>query len=215
MAIDAPLNAANSADLPAPQRTVMTVTGPIPARDLGTTLIAETVLGNGLVGKDHPVPLFPELWDRPVTLDALGRLRRDIWSNQANWDLTDMNLAVTELRRFHKSGGTAVINAPYGGRIEPAALAEVAVRSGVQIISGLVSVPSPQIDPDAKAVVSQIVLAARDGMLGSSIRPGILGPIQVEEPDDPSQRAWLKAVLQAGDQTGTRSAGSVSVREAG
>ena len=180
----------------------MTVTGSVSAAKLGKTLVAETVLGNGLEAREHPSPLYPELWDQPVTLDALGRLRRDIWSSRTNWDLTDSNLATAELSFFREAGGGAIVNAPYGEAMHATDLVQIAEKTGVHIIAGLVPGLRARASRDKKFIISQLVSEARSGVEGSSIHPGILGPIEVDQPDNPDQILVLQSALQAAEETG-------------
>ena len=194
MALDQYINQA--ADLPAMQHSVMTVDGPLPNGKLGVTLIAETVLGKSLQLGDPPPPLFPELWDKHVTLDTLGMLRRDIWSCRDNWDLTDIDVAVDELRRFKKTGGNTVINATYGGYSDPTSLMEVVARSGVNIIAAFAPRSETSGSSDVRSIRQRLVEEFNEGIDGSTVRPGLIGPISISDPDDPSQLGFLQAVFQ-------------------
>lgn len=189
-------------DHPDMQNSVITVDGQIPNGNLGITLPSETVLGNWLPDQSRPEPRYPDLWDQPVTLDVLGKLRRDIWSNRDNWDLTDVDLIVSELQDFRRLGGASVVNAPYGDVVHPEGLQEIAARSGVNVIASLA--PTPQIldEKEEGGIRKYFLLETRRGIQGSQVRPGIFGPVEFIDAEDPFQLRMLKEIFSAQKETG-------------
>ena len=90
-----------------PASTVMTVRGPVPADDLGTTLPHEHVF-----------------------LDPTQEYRSDGLLN-------DPTLAEAELRRYVDAGGRTLVDVTSGGlRGDPVALREMSERTGLHIVRG-------------------------------------------------------------------------------
>ena len=207
--------------------TVMTVQGPVPAGNLGITMVGETLLATPPAAGDVPEPLYPELWDRPVTLDALGRLRRDVWSSRDNWDLSDPDLTVDELARFQRTGGRTVVEAPHATRRDVEALREISQQSGVNVIATL---PFPPITADAASsrdlatLTERLVAESNAGIAGTSVRPGVLGPLDMSDPHRPTAdvlasivaaQRELSVPLFVRSTGGTTTDAIISLREAG
>src|SRR4051812_45903575 len=87
----------------------MTVLGPIPVEDLGTTLMHEHILLDG--ASSWKCPCHPDekaIAEQPVTMEIIGELRMNPYMNRDNVSLDDSDLAMTELKKFQVLGGHTV-----------------------------------------------------------------------------------------------------------
>jgi phosphotriesterase-related protein len=178
---------------------VETVTGAVRAGDLGMCLVGEAVLARRRADEaGWPAPLYPELREAPVTLDALGRLRRDVHSSLDAWDLSDPALAIAELAAFRAAGGGAVVVLlgpdATGTR---AALADVATKSGVRILASTPAPRRPASADDWRGLAADWVARLRgtDADAGGAL----VGPVDAEPTDAARKlRAALVAAADAG-----------------
>ncbi len=122
---------------------VETVLGPVPAEDLGPTLIHEHVRMDLWPWFDAPGPeasaaerAIAELRvaDDPL---VMGRVRANPFAVRDNLLLTDVDLAVAELARFAAAGGRTVVDLTLDeiGR-DPGFLRDVALRTGLHVVMG-------------------------------------------------------------------------------
>ncbi|WIB62095.1 hypothetical protein DEJ13_18065 (plasmid) [Curtobacterium sp. MCLR17_007] len=133
---------------------VMTVTGPIPADQLGVVLPHEHVF-----------------------VDVMREYR-------GNGILHDSPLAIEELRDFAALGGSTLVDLTTLeiGR-DPQRLAEVSKASGVQIVMGTGHYRPPYYDEDLFArstpqdLADRMIDEVNNGVAGTGIRPGIIGEI--------------------------------------
>ena len=117
---------------------IQTVLGLIPPAELGPTTTHEHVYA------DYSPTLRPaqnlpsdRLAEAPVTLENLGWIRRNYYSNRANLQLTDLSVAVNKLATYRDLGGDAIVDATTTGiGRDPGALAQISRESGVHIIMG-------------------------------------------------------------------------------
>ena len=84
---------------------VMTVSGPVPAAEIGITLMHEHILNDCRCWWHAPkTPERQYLAEGFVCMEVLGELRQDPFVNKHNITLDDENLAVTELADFASLG---------------------------------------------------------------------------------------------------------------
>ena len=189
--------------------SAMTVLGAVPTDDLGIVLPHEHVLLNTAFAHG-PLPdaCFPELWDRPVTMDILGALHRDAVSCRDNMVIDDVDLIADELAHFRAAGGGTVVSAtvPGIGR-DPTAMVEVSERTGLHVISGTgfyiarthpPVVGKSSIDKLADLMVRDLT----EGMDGTAVRAGMIGEIGTGTPIHPRERKVLRAACRAQVRTG-------------
>lgn len=167
--------------------TVMTVTGPIPARDLGRVLPHEHVLCN-----------------------TMGEYR-------GNGLLHDERLAVVELKQLTSENTTLVdVTLASIGR-DPAALRRIAEASGVRIVMGCGDYRDPYLDPDrfnrcsVNELADDLMTEIEHGVGESGVRPGIIGEIgadkwYVSAAEERSLRAAARAQVRSGLTLSTHSA---------
>ena len=78
-----------------------------------------------------------ELADAPITLENLGWIRRNYYSNRSNLHLMDLDTTVSEVGKYRDVGGGAIVDATtIGIGRNPDALAQISRESGVHIIMG-------------------------------------------------------------------------------
>ena len=151
--------------------SVMTVTGPRPAAELGATLMHEHIL-NDCACWWHP-PRTPErmhLADSAVDMPILSELRQDPFVCRHNLALDEEALAVEELARFVDAGGRTVVDPTCRGiGRNPAALVRISRATGLNIVMGAgyylhSSHPSELAAMSADAVAEQIEREALDGI---------------------------------------------------
>ncbi|CAI8005227.1 Phosphotriesterase-related protein [Geodia barretti] len=73
----------------------------------------------------------PELAEAPITLENLGWIRRNYYSNRSNLELMDLDTAIGEVRKYSEIGGGAIVDATTTGiGRNPNALARISRESG-------------------------------------------------------------------------------------
>src|SRR5262249_31726814 len=144
--------------------SVMTVTGPVAADQLGFTLIHEHLL-----------------------LD----LMRDAWIG--NNILNDPELAALELQRYRDAGGVSLVDQTNRGLAQdPVAVKRIAERTGVQIILGGGWYRETYYEPylnrwKTDQVANQMVTDITEGIDGTGVRAGVIGEIG-------AHATWVSAV---------------------
>jgi len=192
------------------QDKVMTVLGPIEPEALGATLIHEHILFDLSVyfeqrfgpGKAEPLP------DEPLRIEHLHVLRNNVARLHDNVFQKDVDVAVGELWRFQETGGVSVVDVTSGGLVpEPARLAEVARRTGLNVITGTgyyigASHPPDLAEKSAGQVMEEMLRDVQEGFPGTNVRAGVLGEIGTTEPLSPTERIVLEATGRVQAQTG-------------
>jgi phosphotriesterase-related protein len=134
-----------------------TVTGAVPAADLGVTMGHEHVLVDG--------------WEMFRTYDAI---------------LDDESLAVEELRRFHDAGGSTIVDCTTDGLgRRPDALRRISEATGVRIVMGAgwyrrAVYPAFIRELGVDALADILVAELTVGIGGSDVRAGFIGEIGTE-----------------------------------
>lgn len=112
-------------------RQVMAVTGPVPAADLGITLMHEHLL----LDIDWPglwpaASARPDLVEKSVGIESLGFLRRDPFVVRDNVRLDDVELAAEEVAWFRAAGGKTIVEVTsIGIRPDPVGLRPIASQT--------------------------------------------------------------------------------------
>ena len=188
---------------------VQTVLGPILPSELGSTTTHEHLYVDFSFmyrpAQDSP---SPELADAPITLENLGWIRRNYYSNRSNLKLMDLVTTVEEVRKFSEVGGGAIVDATTTGiGRNPNALAQISRESGVHIIMGAglyVEAAHPK-DMDERTMedlAREIIGDIDEGVEGSGVRAGIIGEIGCTWPLAPNERKSLSAAAIAQRETG-------------
>jgi phosphotriesterase-related protein len=159
--------------------TVMTVTGPIPADDLGLTLPHEHLL--------------------------IDLTRQVIQGGRIN----DLELLTAELAAFAAVGGKTLVDCttdPIGR--DPVSLRKLSEASGINVVMGSGLYREPYISRewidahDADELADELVREIRDGVGETGIRPGIIGEIGSEKTITALEERVLRAAARAHLQTG-------------
>lgn len=128
--------------------TVMTVRGPIPAADLGVTLMHEHIYSDFTGYYEETKPMFakvdkekfqaPDPLD-PVQMKDLAYLNMGGFAfSRDAWSLRDRDLMLRELTYYKRSGGSAILEVTPWGKIQApeyhTILRDLSVESGVHIV---------------------------------------------------------------------------------
>jgi len=188
---------------------VMTVRGPISARDLGITLMHEHVFIDLSLLWDPPTSEWQEpLVDAEITLANRGLLQVGPYVSRRNLVLDDFGVAVAELAPFRQLGGRSVVELTTTGiRPQPAKLREVSEQTGLHVVAGC-GCYTQRSHPPEVATVSEAELLERlldeiaNGLGGTDVRPGIIGEIGTSSPVHPDEAKVLRAAAAAQAKTG-------------
>jgi phosphotriesterase-related protein len=155
---------------------VMTVTGPVPAEDLGVTLPHEHVF-----------------------IDLTREYR-------GNGLLNDPDLAESELRRYADAGGRTLVDVTTGGLGgDPAGLRSMAGRTGLHIVRGAGFYRRAYFPPEIDALSTDAVadLIVRDIEEGAGgVRAGIIGEIGCDRVITALEERSFRAAARAHRRTG-------------
>lgn len=167
---------------------VMTVTGPVPAGELGVVLPHEHVFANVI---------------REYRADGL---------------LNDLILAARELQQYADLGGGTLVELTTAeiGR-DPLQLAAVSRASGVHIVMGCGHYRDPYLDAawfdsnDVDALAAAMILEIRQGVGDTGVRPGVIGEIgsdrsYISAAEERSFRAAARTHLETGLTISTHAA---------
>ena len=188
---------------------IQTVLGAVSPSELGPTTTHEHVyLDFSFMYRPAQDTPTPELADAPITLENLGWIRRNYYSNRSNLTLMDVDTTIEEVRRYGDVGGGAIVDATLAqiGR-NPDALATISRETDVHIIMGsgfYVDVAHPEdmdersVDDLAREIVGDIV----DGVGDSGIKAGVIGEVGCTWPLTPNERKSLSAAAIAQQETG-------------
>ena len=188
---------------------IQTVLGPIAPLELGPTTTHEHLYIDFSFmlrpAQDSP---SQELADAPITLENLGWIRRNYYSNRFNIQLMDVHTTIEELRMYREVGGGGIVDATtIGIGRDPHALARISRESGVHIIMGAgfyVDAVHPE-DMDERSVddlAREIVGDITKGVDGSGIKAGIIGEVGCTWPLTPNERKSITASAVSQQETG-------------
>ena len=200
----------------AEQPTVMTVTGPVPAAELGRTMMHEHLLVDLTVWFAAAEDAGPDL-ERPVEMSMLGRLRRDAFSiTRDNLRLDNPLLAAEEVRRFAHAGGRTIVDVtpPALGR-DADGLRRAARDTGVNIVMGCGHYVEPAHPASLRAmsaedIADELVGEILDGVDRTGVRPGIIGEIGTSGVDRETGRK--EGHVTADEEKALRGAARAAVR---
>ena len=189
--------------------TVMTVTGPVPARGLGVTLMHEHLLNDCGCWWNAPTdPARRALADAEVNVRILSELRQDPFVCRHNLALDDESLAIEELGALVGAGGRTVVDPTCRGIARnPAALVRIARATGLNIVMGAgyyleASHPPILARMSADDVADEIVAEAERGVVDTGVRIGLIGEIGVSSDFTAAERKSLTGAARAQVRTG-------------
>ena len=187
-------------------KKAMTIHGPVPADQLGHTLTHEHILAE--VPDWGVPPMYPELLDHKVTIDILGKLRRDFWSCKDNLRLDEPEVSLQEVASFKaKGGGTLVDVTCIGMKRDIHAVADISRATGVHVVAATgfyiqSGHPAYVAQQTAAELANLMVAEIQQGIEGTGMRAGIIGEIGISAPMHPDEEKVLRAALRAQRATG-------------
>ena len=188
---------------------VQTVLGPISPEQLGVTLTHEHLLIDlSVVFKPEDRPEAKEFFNRPVTMETMGRIRFDGMPNADNPRLLDISTAIDELNLFKQhGGGTLVEVTSIGISRDPIGLASISLDTGVNVVMGAsyyvgLTHPADMDNRSEEDITEQIVRDITEGVDGSGIKAGIIGEVGCSWPLAENERKVLRASARAQRLTG-------------
>ncbi|RWR07341.1 phosphotriesterase family protein [Paenirhodobacter populi] len=189
---------------------VMTVNGPVPAAELGVTLMHEHLTNDCSCWWNPPAePERQYLADHPITPDILSELLQDPFVNKRNLGVTGApEIVIEDLGYFTRQGGRTIVEPTCRGiGRDPVALRRIAREAGVQIVMGAgyylgTSLPSYFSDLSVGDIADQIVTEATQGTDGTDARIGLIGEIGVGSDFTPEEERSLRGAAQAQARTG-------------
>jgi len=187
---------------------VQTVLGPIQPSELGATTTHEHLYIDFSFMYRPPQDSALDLGDAPITMENLGWVRHNHYSNHANLQLMDVDTAVSEAGLYKAVGGGAIVDATTIGIGRDAkALEQISRETGVHVVMGAgfyVDAVHPHdmdswtLDTIARRIVGDII----DGVDGTGIKAGIIGEVGCTWPLTENERKSLTAAAIAQRETG-------------
>jgi len=194
--------------MPSPQTgLIQTVLGAITPAELGPATTHEHLIID-FSFMFRPPDAQAHMADAPLTLENLGWIRHNHYSNRPNLELLNIDAAVAEAARYKSAGGGAIVDATtIGIGRNPQALAHIARQTGVNIIMGagfyVDAVHPPDMDARSEDdLARQIIADITDGVDGGGIKAGIIGEIGCTWPLTANERKSLRASAIVQRQTG-------------
>ncbi len=197
--------------------SVMTVRGPISADELGITMCHVHLLIE--LGVAEQKILLPEmtasekaLYDKPVTIDILGKIRRNYYCVKDDLILGDVNVAIEELLHYKGMGGGSVVEAGVIGiRRDPLGLKQISNVTGIHVICSTgwyigASHPAYVKQKSRDELCHFMVQEIQNGIGNTGIRAGLIKvALSGPTPDVPftgDEEKTLRAAARAQSQTG-------------
>ena len=186
---------------------VQTISGPVPATELGATLIHEHLMVNLRCywdPSDDPDAAF-----LPLAPERLGRIRANPFAVRDNLLIDEPQVMAGELRTYREAGGATIVDVtPPGLGRDVRTLEWLAVETGVNVVAGCgyyikethpPGMESRSVDELATEMIGDITV----GMDGTDLKAGVIGEIGVATcPMDPVERKVLEAAAIAQQETG-------------
>jgi phosphotriesterase-related protein len=183
---------------------VQTVRGIVAPEALAATLMHEHVLCDitppSLAALNDPGP--------EITLENVYAINYGRIKHATKYRLDLLETAVSEVEKMVKAGGRSLVELTCGGlKPDPTGLAEVAGRTGANIVMGcgyyVEEYQDPRnaerpVDDFAAEMVSQVL----GGAWGSAVRAGIIGEIGCQAPWTALERRVMRGALIAQQETG-------------
>jgi len=181
---------------------VQSILGPIDPADLGPTLMHEHVLA------DFTPPAQRGLEEAEITLETVWEINYHWVDVPGNRRLTDPEVAVAEMRRMLSAGGKSVVDVSTRGMvIDPTGLADVARRSGAQVVMGCGRYLEEFMTPadrgrGVEEMAEEFIGHLTEGIDGTGIRAGIIGEVGCSWPWTDAEKRSMEAAVVAQRETG-------------
>ena len=189
---------------------VQTVLGPISPEQLGITLTHEHLIFRGASRTSYQAQNASEraFYEKPVSMETLGRIRYYHAANADNYRLDDVPTAINEVGQYKQYGGGSLVDATsLGIGRDPAGLARISRATGVNIVMGgsyyVGDFHPPEMDDLSEDdIVHQIVGDITEGADGTGVRTGVIGETGCSWPLMDNERKVLRASARAQRLTG-------------
>lgn len=188
--------------------SIMTVTGPIEAGQLGITLAHEHLF---IDLRNQFTPFTDtekqKLSEEKVSMSNLGVLRRNPYALRDNLVLDDVDLAVQEVLPFQVQGGKTIVDCTcHGIHRDIRKLRAVAEKTGLNIIAGCGyythdTHPEGMQKRSARQIADEMVRDLTEGIDGTQIKAGIIGEIGTSDSIHSGEEKNLIAAALAFQQT--------------
>lgn len=190
--------------------SVVTAEGRLNPDDLGVTLPHEHLFIDLTTAWFTPPESAYErkLAEEPVSFENLWYLRRNPLSNKDNGRLESFDKAVKELSRFHRAGGSTVVDVtPKQTGSDPERVRMVAREVGVQVVHGTAyylhsSHPDRIADASVEDLTEEFTSDITDGIDDTDVRAGMVGEIglsgQIHDDEEKVLRAGARAATRTG-----------------
>jgi phosphotriesterase-related protein len=187
---------------------VMTVTGPVPAGQLGITLIHEHLLFDG-DWHHEPItdPARAAIGETPLRMDTIGWARKYGYEHLDNSHRLDVDEAAREAAHFGAAGGQTVVDVtPIGLGRDPLALLAIARATGLNVVMGCGYYVHRRHPPELEErtvedVAAQLIEEITVGVDGTGVRAGIIGEIGMTKVTAREEKV-LRAAARAQAATG-------------
>jgi len=194
---------------------VVTVKGPLSSDKLGVTMSHMHLLCELAVAEQRESPDTASrraLYDKPITMDILGMIRRRVHLVKDNLLLGDVDEAISELMFYKRMGGNSVVEAGVIGLgRDPVGLRQISEATGVNVIASTGWYIAPSHPPFVKEgsieeLCDLMVHELTTGIGSTGIRAGVIkaalsGPTP-ETPFTGSEEKVLRAAARAQAITG-------------
>jgi phosphotriesterase-related protein len=188
-----------------------TVLGVVNGAELGFTLPHEHLIlemRNYFV--EPPDPRDLHYCDEPLSLENLHWVRYHHLSCKDNLVISDEDTAVKEVELFHNVGGRTIVDVtPINLGRNPAALARIAQRSGVNVIMGTAYyidqsyTPEMRMDERTDEEIAELFIREiSTGVENTGLRAGLIGELGCSWPLTTNERKVLRAGAIAQQETG-------------
>jgi phosphotriesterase-related protein len=192
-----------------PTGKVQTVLGEVEPGSLGITLTHEHLLIDLRCYFEMPEEAS-ERWyvDRPVTMETLGKIRSQFYTNKDNQMLLDERFAIEEVLKYRYAGGNSLVDTTsIGIGRDPLALARISRATGLKVIMGASHyVPeSHPVDMDERSeesIAQRIIDDVTVGVGDTGVKSGVIGEVGNHTPLTENMRKVLRASAYAQVETG-------------
>jgi phosphotriesterase-related protein len=192
-----------------PYGQAITVLGPVPASELGVTLMHEHILNDCRCWWHQPKEKSRHrLACESVNPGILGELRMDPFVNLDNLSLDDERLAIAELALAADEGCRTIVDPTCRGiGRNPEALVRIARATGLNVIMGAgyyldASHPPALTSMSADDIAAEIARDATEGVNAGGVRIGLIGEIGISADFTPAEQKSLRGAARAARITG-------------
>ncbi|WP_142280854.1 phosphotriesterase family protein [Mycobacterium saskatchewanense] len=183
---------------------VTTVSGPVPADELGMTLTHEHLVSDWTLRAVEPEGgAERKLFHGRVDASINWLLTDDPWCCLDNGRQDDTEAMIEELRHFIDAGGTTIVDCTNGdiGR-DPRGLKEISARTGLNVVMGSGWYihrfhDEHKASAGADELCDELVDEFENGVGGTGVRPGIIGEIGVSPKFTDAEKTRLRAACRA------------------